>query len=153
MDIEEIIQVIVDNGKIEDMHELSDILEDTIEIIKDYDNECYKEFEMKLYEMAYGKKLTDDMKREWVKKMRPMPKWSEEEVQEIYSKYVIEMPFYSFFVIINMMYSDMGKILGTENDNETLIKYIEASQNWYFDEDTINTQEAKLYNYWKYIVN
>ena len=74
-------------------------------------------------------------------------------VQEIYSRYGIEMPFYSFFVIINMMYSDMGKILGTGNDNETLIKYIEASQNWYFDEDTINTQEAKLYNYWKYVVN
>ena len=32
--IEEIIQVIVDNGRIEDMHELSDILEDTIEILE-----------------------------------------------------------------------------------------------------------------------
>ena len=87
MDIEEYIEKIVDNGKIEDMETLSGLLEDTMEIIKDYDKECYKDFEMKLYEMAYGKKLTDDMKKEWVKKMRPMSKWTEEEVQEIYSRY------------------------------------------------------------------
>ena len=37
MDIEEYIERIVDNGKIEDMQELSDMLEDTMEIIKDYD--------------------------------------------------------------------------------------------------------------------
>ena len=46
MDIEEYIEKIVDNGKIEDMQELSDMLEDTMEIIKDYDKECYKDFEM-----------------------------------------------------------------------------------------------------------
>ena len=77
MDIEEYIEKIVDNGKIEDMETLSDLLEDTLEIIKDYDKDCYKEMEMKLYTMAYGKKLTDNMKREWVKKMRPMSKWTE----------------------------------------------------------------------------
>ena len=33
MDIEEIIQKIIDNGKVEDMEELSDMLEDTMEII------------------------------------------------------------------------------------------------------------------------
>ena len=41
MDIEEYIEKIVDNGRIEDMQELSDMLEDTMEIIKDYDEKCY----------------------------------------------------------------------------------------------------------------
>ena len=57
MDIEEYIEKIVDNGKIEDMQTLSDMLEDTMEIIKDYDKECYEDFEMKLYEMAYGNQI------------------------------------------------------------------------------------------------
>lgn len=49
MDIEEIIQKIVDNGRVEDMETLSDILEDTMELIQKYDPDCYKEYEMELY--------------------------------------------------------------------------------------------------------
>ena len=37
MDIEDYIERIIDNGKIEDMQELSDMLEDTMEIIKESD--------------------------------------------------------------------------------------------------------------------
>ena len=71
MDIEEYIERIVDNGKIEDMQELSEMLEDTMEIIKDYDEKCYKEFEMKLYKMAYGNHLNKSMAQDIVNKMRP----------------------------------------------------------------------------------
>ena len=71
MDIEEYIEKIVDNGRIEDMQELSDMLEDTMEIIKDYDEKCYKEIEMKLYKMAYGSHLNKSMAENIVNKMRP----------------------------------------------------------------------------------
>ena len=71
MNIEEYIEKIVDNGKIEDMESLSDMLEDTMEIIKDYDEKCYKEFEMKLYKMAYGDHLNKSMAQDIVNKMRP----------------------------------------------------------------------------------
>ena len=53
MDIEEIIQKIVDNGKVEDMKTLSDILEDTMEELKKYDQDCFNEYMMELYKMAY----------------------------------------------------------------------------------------------------
>ena len=152
MDIEEYIEKIVDNGKIEDMQELSDMLEDTMEIIKDYDEKCYKEFEMKLYEMAYGKKLTDNMKREWVKKMRPMSKWTEEEVKNIVSQYGFEVPYMSAFVILNMLYSDMKSAFGDGNDEESLKRYLRGTNDWYFDEDAKVDGEEKLFNYKKYIV-
>lgn len=71
MDIEEYIEKIVDNGNLEDMQTLSELLEDTLEIIKDYDKECYKEFEMKLYKMVYGSHLNKSMAEEIVHKMRP----------------------------------------------------------------------------------
>ena len=152
MDIEEYIEKIVDNGKIEDMEELSDMLEDTMEIIKDYDEKCYKEFEMKLYKMAYGKILTDNMKREWVKKMRPMSKWTEEEVKNIVSQYGFEVPYMSAFVILNMLYSDMKSAFGDGNDEESLKRYLRGASDWYFDEDAKVDGEEKLFNYKMYIV-
>lgn len=152
MDIEEYIEKIVDNGKIEDMEELSDMLEDTMEIIKDYDEKCYADFEMKLYEMAYGKKLTDNMKREWVKKMRPMSKWTEEEVKDIVNQYGFEVPYMSAFVILNMLYSDMKSAFGDGNDEESLKRYLRGASDWYFDEDAKVDGEEKLFNYKMYIV-
>lgn len=152
MDIEEYIEKIVDNGKIEDMQELSDMLEDTMEIIKDYDKECYKKMEMKLYEMAYGKVLTDEMKREWVKKMRPMSKWTEEEVKDIVNQYGFEVPYMSAFVILNMLYSDMKSAFGDGNDEESLKRYLRGTSDWYFDEDAKVDGEEKLFNYKMYIV-
>lgn len=152
MDIEEYIEKIVDNGKIEDMQTLSELLEDTMEIIKDYDKECYEDFEMKLYEMAYGKKLTDNMKREWVKKMRPMSKWTEEEVKNIVSQYGFEVPYMSAFVILNMLYSDMKSAFGDGNDEESLKRYLRGTSDWYFDEDAKVDGEEKLFNYKMYIV-
>lgn len=153
MEIEDYIEKIVDNGRVEDMKALSDILEDTMEEIKDYDKECYKDFEMKLYVLANGKVLTDNMKREWVKEMRPMSKWTEEEVKNIVNQYGFEVPYMSAFVILNMLYSDMKSAFGDGNDEESLKRYLRGTSDWYFDEDAYNTEEAKLFAYWKYIVN
>lgn len=153
IDIEEIIQRIIDNGNIQDMHTLSEILEDTMEIIEKYDEECYKEYEMELYTMAYGKKLPDKIKFEWVKNMKPIARWGLEEIKDIYSRYDIDIPLYSFFVIINLLYSDMKNSLGQIENEEDLTKYIQATNDWYYDEDAKNTEEAKLLAYWKHIVN
>jgi hypothetical protein len=152
MDIEEYIEKIVENGRIEDMEELSDMLEETIDIVKDYDKECYDDVAMRLYEMAYGKKLTDDMKREWVKKMRPMSKWTENEVKNIVSQYEFEVPYMSAFVILNMLYSDMKSAFGDGNDEESLKRYLRGTSDWYFDEDAKVDGEEKLFNYKMYIV-
>lgn len=44
-------------------------------------------------------------------------------------------------------HSDFKSVLGEDTQ-----LYIQASSDWYFDEDIQNTEEAKLYNYYKYIV-
>jgi hypothetical protein len=152
MDIEEIIQVIVDNGRIEDMRTLSDMLEDTLEELQNYDKECYDKYMMRLYVLAHGKVLTDNMKREWVKKMRPMSKWTEEEVKNIVSQYGFEVPYMSAFVILNMLYSDMESAFGDGNDEESLKRYLRGTRDWYFDEDAKVDGEEKLFNYKMYIV-
>ena len=153
MDIQELIEKIVNDGKVEDMQKLSEILEETLEHLKKCDKDKYKKYELCLYEMAYGKRLTDEMKVEWVKRMKPKAKWELQEIADIHSKYGVEMPMYSLYVVMNMMYSDMNRGIGSGNSPEDIEKYLEISEDWYYDEDATNTEEAKLFAYWKYIVN
>lgn len=141
MDIEEYIERIVDNGKIEDMEELSDMLEDTMEIIKDYDEKCYKEFEMKLYKMAYGNHLNKSMAQDIVNKMRPYGmRWNIEETESLQRQRGIEdIPKADFFVVINSAYNDYKDIFG-----EDLEGYIRFTIDFIKDEDA---KEGKVFKY------
>ena len=141
MDIEEYIERIVDNGKIEDMETLSDMLEDTMEIIKDYDEKCYKEFEMKLYKMAYGNHLNKSMAQDIVNKMRPYGmRWNIEETESLQKQRGIEdIPKADFFVVINSAYNDYKDIFG-----EDLEGYIRFTIDFIKDEDA---KEGKVFKY------
>jgi hypothetical protein len=141
LDIEEYIERIVDNGKIEDMEELSDMLEDTMEIIKNYDEKCYKEFEMKLYKMAYGNHLNKSMAQDIVNKMRPYGmRWNIEETESLQRQRGIEdIPKADFFVVINSAYNDYKDIFG-----EDLEGYIRFTIDFIKDEDA---KEGKVFKY------
>lgn len=141
MDIEEYIERIVDNGKIEDMEKLSDMLEDTMEIIKDYDEKCYKEFEMKLYKMAYGSHLNKSMAQDIVNKMRPYGmRWNIEETESMQRQRGLEdIPKADFFVVINSAYNDYKDIFG-----EDLEGYIRFTIDFIKDEDA---KEGKVFKY------
>lgn len=152
-EIKEMIQKIVDDGDRHEMEELSDILEEIICLIKEYDENIFKKYKLQIYEMAYGKRLTDNMKRQWVEQMKPSAKWNEEEIREIVNNYGTDIPVLSVYVIMNMFYSDMRKTFGSAEDEESIERYIQGANDWYYDSDATNTEEAKLYCYWKYIVN
>lgn len=145
MDIEEIIQVIVDNGRIEDMHELSDMLEDTIELIKEYYPDKYKEFEMQLYEMAYGCVLNETMAKEIVSKMRPYgQKWSIEETNNMQRNFGLNFREPDFYVVINSAYNDYNNIFRDDID-----MYIRFAEDFINDEDA---KSDKVYIYYTTIV-
>ena len=132
MDIEEIIQTIVDNGRIEDMNTLSDILEDVLEEIEKYDKECYDKYVMELYKMAYGNVLNRQMAEEIVSKMRPYGKrWDIEETQQIQNQYGLNnIRSVDFFIVMNSSFNDFRNIF--EDDIE---KYIKFSVDFIQDED------------------
>lgn len=132
MDIEEIIQTIVDNGRIEDMNTLSDILEDVLEEIEKYDKECYDKYVMELYKMAYGNVLNRQMAEEIVSKMRPYGKrWDIEETQQIQNQYGLnDIRSVDFFIVMNSSFNDFRNIF--EDDIE---KYIKFSVDFIQDED------------------
>lgn len=134
MDIEDMVQRIVDSGNVEYMHILSDILDDTLEEICKYDKDKYKQYELKLYKMAYGNTFTREMAEEIVSKMRPYGmKWSIEETQQIQSQYGINnISPADFFIVLNMAYNDYNDIF-----NENIEMYVR------FVDDFINDEDAK----------
>ena len=123
MDIEEIIEKIVDNGRVEDMEALSNILEDLMELIQKYDPDCYKEYEMELYKMAFGNVIDKKMAQQIVEKMRPFGmRWNIMETQQIQEQYGLQdIKKTDFFVVINSAYNDYRDIFG--EDIEGYIKY------------------------------
>ena len=146
MDIEEIIQRVVDNGNVQDIHTLSDILEDTMEIIKKYDEDCYKKYEMELYKMAYGSTLSRTMAEDIVSKMRPYRKrWNIEETQRIQDEYGLnDIRPVDFFIVMNAAYNDYKDLF-----DENVEMYVRFTNDFINDEDA---KEDKVFNYFTQIV-
>lgn len=141
MDIEEIIQVIVDNGRIEDMRTLSDMLEDTLEELQNYDKECYDKYMMELYKMAYGNTLNKQMAEEIVANMRPYAqRWSMQETQEIQERYGINnVRAVDFYVVINSAFNDYRNLF-----DDNLDMYVKFTMDFINDEDA---KEGKVFKY------
>ena len=64
MEVERYIRKIVNDGDRREMEELSDILVEVVDIIKKYDEDCYDEYKKKLYKMAYGNQINEDVAKE-----------------------------------------------------------------------------------------
>ena len=141
MDIDKIIQKIIDNGKLEDMHELSDILEDVLEELQDFDAEFYRKNLMELYEMAYGCVLTEEMAKDIVSKMKPFgEKWTIQQTESMQQDYKLNLRPMDFYVVINSAYNDFKNIF---SDNIEL--YIRYAEDFINDEDAV---KDKVYLYY-----
>lgn len=112
IDLDEMIEKIIDNGNLDDMQTLSELLEDTMEIIKEYDEECYKKYEMDLYKMAYGSNLSKEMAREIVHNMKPQgERWSIEETQNIQEQFGMnDINPIDFYVVMNQGFNDFNNL-------------------------------------------
>lgn len=141
MKIEHYIRKIVDDGDRQEMEELSDILVQVVDIVKKYDEDCYNKYKMKLYKMAYGNQLTEDMAEDIVKRMKPSgERWSIDETEQMQRDYGInDIKPAEFYSVINMAFNDFRNVFG---DNlEMYIRYTEAFIN---DEDA---KQGKVLNY------
>ena len=126
-----------------------DKIEDIIDMlmceVKDKEEKLYNHIEMELYEMAYGKKISEEMADEWVHRMKPMGKhWDMEETTNAMYSLGYSLDQIDFFVVANMMYNDYYNLVKEE---ETLA--LKMAEDWLKDTDA---KDDKLYNYWKYIV-
>lgn len=112
--IKEYIEKIISNGKQEDMECLEEML---TEIIKDfkYDNkEKYKKYKMKLYSMANGYTIDDDMRESIIDKIGEH--WTINETEEIKNQYGYSIDKNDFNVVMNMAYSDYKDVFNDDTD-------------------------------------
>ena len=141
IDIEDCIERISNNGNIEDMHRLSEILEDTLEVLERENPQISKKYQMELYTMAYGKILTRQMAEEIVSNMKPYRmRWTFEDTQALQNQYGIDnIRNADFFVVINSAYNDYRDLFGEDIEN-----YIKFTIDFISDEDA---KDGKVFTY------
>ena len=139
--IKKYIEMIVDNGKKEDMECLSDMLSDVIYLLKDEHYDKYEKYKMKLYGMAYNYKFDDEMAHEIVGSMKPLGEfWDMKTTTMVKNQYNINVDDYTFYVVINSLANDYHDAISTE-EVETYAKMA-----YYF----INDEDATKDKVWKY---
>lgn len=144
MKVREYIKKIVDNGKQEDMEELSNMLDDLICDLKEEKPKLYKKYKDELYEIANGKILNEEMAYKWVNNMKPEGEhWTIEETTNAMKQMGYNLNNIDFYVVANMMYNDYYDLV--KEDEELALK---LSYMWLNDEDSV---KDKLYEYYKYV--
>lgn len=139
--IERYIRKIVNDGDRREMEELSDILVEVVDIIKKYDEDCYDEYKKKLYKMAYGNQINEDVAKEIVREMKPAgQRWSINETEQMQRDYGMDnIDPVSFYLVMNQGFNDYRDVFGDNLD--TYIRYTEA---FICDEDA---KPNKVLNY------
>lgn len=135
------IEIIIDNGKIEDMHELSKMLVTLLEKLCQEDEKEYKMYEIRLYKMAFGNKLSKDMAEEIVSNMQPYGEhWDINESKRIQAQRGLDnIREIDFFTVLNSAYNDYNDIFG-----EDLEGYVRFTIDFINDPDA---KEDKVFTY------
>ena len=141
MEIERYIRKIVNDGDRREMEELSDILVEVVDIIKKYDEDCYDEYKKKLYKMAYGNQINEEVAKEIVREMKPTgQRWSIGETEQMQRDYGLDnIEPVNFYLVMNQGFNDYRDVFGDNLD--TYIRYAEA---FICDEDA---KPNKILNY------
>lgn len=141
MEIRDYIERIIEKNNVDDMYELSDILEELMDILAKKDKSQYKKYSIELYKMAYGNNLTKDLAEEIVSQMLPRgEKWTFNQAAEIKEKYGIDdIKIVDFYIVMNSAYNDYHDIF-----EENVDLYVKFTVDFIKDEDA---KEGKVLNY------
>lgn len=132
---------IVEDGNLEVMERLGDMFVDVMYKLKEYDEKCFEKYKMKLYVMAYGEVLTEEMAKEIVHEMKPYREhWNIETTTGVKNQYgITDIRDVDFYVVMNMAWNDYNEIFG--EDLEMYVKFSKA-----FIKD-IDAKEGKVFRY------
>lgn len=134
------IQMIIDNGKPEDMEKLSDMLEEVIYYLKETNRAKYDKYKTKLMGMAYDYRFTEEFAKDIVDKMTKGEIWDMNTVKAVMKNYNVNEDYCEFYIVLNSLANDYGDIISTE-DVETYIKMAKAF---------IDDPDAKEHKVWIY---
>lgn len=140
MKVKEMLELIINRERTEDMIKLNDMLNDLICDLKETRPKLYKEYKKELYEIAYGRTITPEKAKEIVSKMLPYREhYTMEYADEVKDKYSVKHSVSDVYLVINSLYSDYHELL-EENDD----MYAKMTKLWLADSDSV---EDKVYEY------
>lgn len=132
MKIKQMLTKIIENGNIEDMYKLNDMFDELICELKEQKPRLYKEYKEELYEIAYGKVLTEEMAHEIVENMKPLGEyWDINTIKQIKSSAGLTYNDYDFYIVMNSLVNDYGEII----DKEDIEIYVKMAKAFIEDED------------------
>lgn len=139
------IEIIGENKNPKDMEKLGDMLAELIYMTKESHPDLYEKYKIELYEMAYGKQISEEMAHKWVESMQPLGKyWSIGDTTKVMNELGYNHDNIDFYVVANMMKNDYNDL--TEEDDNLALK---MAHDWLNDDDA---KDCKLYQYWKYVI-
>ena len=127
--MEEYINMIVDNGKKEDMICLGDMMVDLLHHMKETNHNKYEKYKAKIIGMAYGYKINKELAEEIVKEMVPKGEyWSMDTIRSVVGD-LPNLP--EVYVVMNSLVNDYGDVISPD-DVDTYVKLTNA---WINDAD------------------
>ena len=139
---------IVEEGNIEEMRKLSDMLEEVIDILERYDKEKYKKYKQCIYVMANGYVIDEEQAEEIVQNMKPYgKKWTIEETTSVKNDYGLSrIRDVDFFIVMNSKYNDNKSTIEkyASSDEMKLDMYVDLSKDFILDPDA---KEGHIYKY------
>lgn len=141
MEVKEYLKKIIEKGDRNDMEELSEIFDKAIYKVKDCDPEWYNKKCMKLYTMAYGKVLNEEMAEDIISKMEPYHMhWTLEQTRQVQTQNGLNnIRDIDFWIVLNSAYNDYHDIF-----EENIDMYVKYAKNFIMDEDG---KEDKVFLY------
>lgn len=144
MHIKKMMNEIIKKGNSSDMEYLGDVFANLTYNLEDYNPIEYKNIEYKMYKMAYGDSLTEDMAKYWVSKMENKDgttgeHWTLQQTNNVMSQYGIKANSYDWYAVMNMIYSDYF------NPKFSINEYVELAKDWIYDKDVGNGKTLKYY--------
>lgn len=141
MNVKDYLIKIIERGKREDMEELSEIFNKAIYKVKDCDPDWYERKCMKLYTMAYGKVLNEEMAKDIITKMEPYHMhWTLDQSKQIQAENGLNnIRDIDFWTTLNEGYNDYHDLF-----DENIDMYVKYAKNFIMDEDG---KEDKVFLY------
>lgn len=143
--VKKMLNTIIKNGKDEDMEALGDIFMEMAHHLKACDYARFKDLKHKMYTIAYGEHLTEDLAKAWVSEMENKDgthgeHWTMEQTNQYAENYNKA----DWYAVMNMMFSDYY------NPDFNAETYIKLAKDWIGDKDVA---DGKTLRYYMYVVD
>lgn len=139
------IKHIIDSNDITKLKDLAYETIDILDCLEEIDENAYTKYELDVYEILNGKKISEEIALDWVENMKPYGmKWTMEETTRAMRDKNWNLDPVDFFVVANMLFNDYNDIVLDDID-----LVLNMTKDWLRDADA---KDNKLYNYYKYVV-